>query len=136
MSDKPRLPFALFDAALSGVQSAVHTVTGLAGAPFRRSDAPPDTPSPTPADDGFAPRADTATAPSALATALDERGRDALAAHAEGREPQVASGGSVVDRIPRADANPREPGAVEAHRDQPTPDEELGPKPFTPQVGR
>ena len=140
MSEKQRLPFAVFDATLSGLQSAMRTVTGVAAAPFRRGEAS--------APGGGAPateatsdermtgsdltlQADTATAPNALATALDERGRDALAAHAD--ETATSSAGSVIDRIPRADAHQREGG--HSDHEQPAPDETLGPRPFTPQVG-
>ena len=154
MNDKPRLPFALLDGALSGVQSAVRTVTGLAKAPFSRSDETPSGSDLAPAS-GFpqaeqtaearqdvgsqgsgaqasdaagnepavpTPVADTAASPTALAAALDEKATRDLGARAEAPE------GSIIDRIPRADAS-------HSGHEQPAPDEELGPEPFTPQVG-
>ena len=130
MSDKPRLPFALLDGALSGVQSAVRTVTGLAKAPFASADqsaeARTEAQEPVGSEQDAsvpAPLADTVASPAALATAaLDEKAARDLGTRAE------PSGGSVIDRIPRADAS-------HSGHEQPAPDEELGPEPFTPQVG-
>ena len=145
-ASKPRLPFALFDGAMSGLQTALHTVGGLAAAPFKRGDEPEagaaqaeasgqdeassfaagqagadqtdDTPAPSLAETEL-----TDASPTALAAALDAQGTADLAARAGG-EGQAAS---IIDRMPRAD----DPSGDR----QPAPDEELGPEPFTPQVG-
>ena len=159
--DKPRLPFALFDGALSGLQSAMRTAAGLAAAPFGRGDAAAPTEASSDAnaqsgaeaharDEGDAVNADGSNAagdvlaapqtdvldasPTALAAALDARGQDDLAAHADGTTGETTKP-SVIDRIPRADE--AQAGIQVGHSDheQPAPDEELGPKPFTPQVG-
>ena len=159
--DKPRLPFALFDGALSGLQSVMRTATGLAAAPFGRGDAAAPTEASSDAnaqsgaeaharDEGDAVNADGSNAagdvlaapqtdvldasPTALAAALDARGQDDLAAHADGHADGRAdetTKPSVIDRIPRAN----EAQAGHSDHEQPAPDEELGPKPFTPQVG-
>ena len=129
-ASRPRLPFALFDGAMSGLQTALHTVGGLAAAPFKRSgepEAPGGAPDDAREDEIPAPLSATGdltdASPSVLAAALDAKGAAEVEAHASG----VGEGGTVIDRMPRADAPTGDR--------QLAPDEELGPKPFTPQVG-
>ena len=156
MTDEPKLPFRVLDGALTRMKRAVNAGTDVARSALGRERAEgearqerdePAAPDPSPqaktsdaasagpsasadADarepacvpDGPAPD-ETATAAPALATALDEEARAALAKHAggaEGTDPERIVGDLAV--------KPAKAG-------QPAPEEELGPEPFTPQVG-
>ena len=109
MDHEPRLPFRLYGEALDRLQSAIHAGTDMALRGIgRTADAAeeaaaevPNVPSP----------AETMSASSALATAINEEARDALAKHVGHGE--VTDGLAIHDR----------PGRVEPAR-------ELGPKPF------
>lgn len=138
--DKQGLPFRVFDGVLSRVKKLVDSGTDVAKQSVRRGDgetaeASPgqeaaskgqsderanaasgvgetevlSTPDPT----------ETATAAPALATALDEEAKAAIAEHVgDAKDADVTDGLAVKDRSGRV-----------------PPDEELGPEPFTPQVG-
>jgi hypothetical protein len=135
MTDKneTRLPFRLFEQGLGAAQNAVHATTRMMqsvigrgvsaeGAPETQAEAAPSgraeapAPAPEPVAAGRPAPGKTATAPGALATALDGKAKAAL---------KKASGeSSVADGLALKDQNGRVP-----------PDEELGPEPFKPQVG-
>ena len=141
--DKQGLPFRLFDSVLGRMKKLVDTGSEVARANITRSAATAPQ-----SDDGAAsareadePKAadvserastgaadgtdvldapapsETATASAALATALDEEAKAAIAKHA-GEDGEVTDGLAIKDRSGRV-----------------PPDEELGPEPFTPQVG-
>ena len=137
--DRQGLPFRLFDSVLGRMKKLVDTTSDVArdsvgrggGALRARAaegdgeDARSETASSEardgapdePAVPGTPAPSETATASAALATALDEEAKAAIAKHA-GQDGEVTDGLAIKDQSGRV-----------------PPDEELGPEPFTPQVG-
>ena len=122
MSDEQRLPFKLFDGALDRMKSMVHAGTDMARSGLSgRHETVTATDGEAESVSSFTPEgldpAATATAAPALATALNAQASEAIAAHV-GEKADVTDGLALKDQSGRV-----------------APDEELGPEPFTPQVG-
>ena len=132
--DKQGLPFRVYESVLGRVKKLVDTGSDVAKANIRRDGAPRSAGTPERQETGTSVATseqseesaetlstpavgETATATSALATALDEEAKAAIAKHA-GADAEVTDGLAIKDQSGRV-----------------PPDEELGPEPFTPQVG-
>jgi hypothetical protein len=119
--DKKGLPFLFYDAALDAFGRAVHGATALAGGLI----APLPQKKPREGASAAAPdvaTSETDTSAPALATALDEAARDALAEHSEGASKKKRAANIEAMTAESDDSPPR-------------PEREAGPKPFKPQVG-
>ena len=130
------LPFRLLDSGLGRLSKLVHASTDVLRSMIGREAAseavPPAATEAADASeqpgDALAPTAslgETAASSAALASALDRQGTADLAEHAA----SGAAKSAPTDVIPDAMI------VTGDDQDAPAPDEELGPEPFTPQVG-